>query len=174
MSAPQQCSSCGCQEIVISSDGIVNEAIEYGDADHYGIDFPDSHGYEFWEETMKNEEIEKNKIWNKLNPNVEPEKILSVDLHSPKYVKLWETFNPSKKTSNLNYKDLLGTYKLDSCFKDYRNNVSPIYKKILPDGTEAVLYKKKIGTSWQVKYHMLDLFKIKTIIFITNNCHFVN
>ena len=146
----QDCSTCGCQEIVISSDGIINDAMEYDDTDHYGISFPNSHGYEFWENVTYLEEIEKDKIWNKLNPGVKPEKILSVDIHSPKYSKLWETFNPSKKTINLKYKDLLGTYQLTSCFKDYMNNASPIYKKQLPDGTEAVLYKKEIGTSWQV------------------------
>ena len=140
---------------MISSEGIVNDVMEYDDSNYYKVNFPctnfdESCTYEFWENVTYHEEVEKNKIWAKKHSSILSERILSVDIHSPKYTNLWQDFTPLKKKNNLKYKDLLGTYKLMSCSKDYMNISSPIFKRILPDGTEAVLYKKKIGTSWQV------------------------
>ena len=146
------CSTCGCPEIVISSDGIINEAIEYHDTNAYDLSSPNSASYQFWENVTYHEEIEKNNKLKLENPGGKlREKLLSIDIHSDKFSSLWKKYNGTlNQATNLNYKDLLGSYHLDSCYEDYLKKLSPVYKKVLPDGREAFLYKKKLGATWHV------------------------
>ena len=84
-------------------------------------------------------------------------KLVSVDIHSSK---LWERYEKFRRNTNLKYKDLLGTYNLFSCSEDYNKNISPVYKKVLSDGTEAYLFRNKLGSSWEVtqKRYNTDIF----------------
>ena len=47
-------------------------------------------------------------------------------------------------------KDLLGTYQLHNCSKNLFGEVTPVYRRVLDDGTEAFIYKARIGVNWQV------------------------
>ena len=47
-------------------------------------------------------------------------------------------------------KDLLGTYQLHNCSKNLFGEVTPVYRRVLDDGTEAYIYKARIGVNWQV------------------------
>ena len=146
------CSACGCEEIVITSSGNTNEAHEFHDANDYNLRSEDANNYQFWENVTYNEEVEKyNKMLIK-NPGEKLKKrIDAVDIHSEKYSSLWKKYNGTfSKHLNLNYKDLLGTYHLTSCSEDYLKKLSPVYKKVLQDGTEAFLYKKPLGGTWHV------------------------
>ena len=105
---------------------------------------PSTEGYEFWENILF--EAQKGSF----NFDIYREELRAVDLHSSLVKNFWDRYSKFKKSTNLNYKDLLGTYELDSCSKDWRGNSSPVYKKVLNDGTEAYLYKAKIGPHWQV------------------------
>ena len=137
---------------MISSDGIINEASEYHDTNIYDLTSINSSTYQFWENVTYFEEIEKdNKLKLETPGGKLREKLLSVDIHSDKYSSLWKKYNGTfNQDRSLRYKDLLGTYNLDSCYEDYLKKLSPVYKKVLPDGTEAFLYKKKLGATWHV------------------------
>ena len=141
----EECSTCNCQAVEILADGPINKAIEYNDTAKYGVTIPNTKGYEFWENILF--EAQKGDF----NFDLYKEQLKAVDLHSSFTKNFWERYSKFKKSTNLNYKDLLGTYTLvDSCSKDWRGNASPVYKKVLSDGTEAYLYKAKIGPHWQV------------------------
>ena len=151
-SSDLNCSTCGCQEIVIFSDGIINEAIEFHDADNYDLMSSESKKYQFWENVTYHEEIAK---YNKLSQDNKRrrKKILSVDIHSNKYSSLWEKYDGTYESHrDLNYKDLLGTYQLTSCYEDFSKKISPVYTKVVHDGTTSFLYKKKLGSTWHVMY----------------------
>ena len=129
----------------ILAEGIFNSAIEYNDTANYGITIPNNKGYVFWEKTLLEAQKED------FNFDIYREKLIAVDLHSSATKNFWDRYSKFKKSTNLNYKDLLGTYQLDSCSKDWSGNSSPVYKKVLNDGTAAYLYKAKLGPHWQVK-----------------------
>ena len=137
---------------MITSSGITNEAAEFHDADKYNLRSEDANDYKFWENVTYHEEVEK---YNKMlieNPGEKLKKrIDAVDIHSEKYSSLWKKYNGTfSEHKNLDYKDLLGTYHLTSCSEDYLKKLSPVYKKVLQDGTEAFLYKKPLGGTWHV------------------------
>ena len=87
---------------------------------------------------------------NDFNFKIHREKLVAIELNTERVKKFWDWYSKFHKHTNLKYKDLLGTYHLDSCTKDFRGNGSPTYKKVLDDGTESYLYKAKIGPHWQV------------------------
>ena len=57
------------------------------------------------------------------------------------------------RSTNLRYKDLLGSYEFYEC-KEYeifgRVSRFPVYRKTVDNGTEAFLYKNKFLKEWQV------------------------
>ena len=70
------------------------------------------------------------------------------------FTRLWDPYKKLIRTTNLNFKDLLGSYDLLDCpaVKTFGKITRyPIYQKILQDGKKAYLYKNKFGSVWQVK-----------------------
>ena len=130
--------------MVIFSEGITNEAKEYNDTDVYGVDVPNTKNYQFWENKAYHEEKGKYKFRRY------GERLTSIDIHSSKTSNFWEKFQKLKKDTNLNYKDLMGTYQFDSCSKDFTGVATAVYKKVLNDGTESYFYKSRLGQGWQV------------------------
>ena len=137
------CSNCHCGTIEIVSDGITTTAHEYNDTETLGINIPNSLGYEYWE---NHKYLSDKDSYD--NHNIDhPQRLLAVDLHSSNF---WQKYSQFKRETNLKYNDLLGSYNLVSCSEDYRKSNSPVYKKILDDGTEAYFYKHRLGIRWQV------------------------
>ena len=127
----------------------------YFDANEYGVELPSTKGKEYWAnvsfvQLKEKDEIElkekHGKGWQEYD-----RKLISVDIPH------WDSYEKLKRDTNINYKDLLGTYALFSCplateFFTTKKTFTPIYKKMekLHDGKEAFLYKHKFIGSWQV------------------------
>ena len=114
-----------------------------------GVNIPNSLDYEYWENYNFN--LRKNRVIENINDPEYNIRLVGVDLHSSKTSKFWDKYSKLKRNTNLNYIDLLGSYELDSCTEDFSKNKFPVYKKVLDDGTEAYLYKKKFGIDWMVR-----------------------
>ena len=142
-----KCSKCECKAIEISSDGILNKAKEYNDTDIYGVTIENSKSYQFWENITYIKEKHRLDKQEATSNVLNSFKLVSVDIHSSK---MWEKYEKFRRNTNLKYKDLLGTYNLFSCSQDYTKNISPVYKRVLSDGTEAYLFHSKLGNSWEV------------------------
>ena len=156
---------------MITSDGIINEAAEFYDANDYNLGTNDANNYQFWENVTYHEEVEKYNKMLSANPEEKLKKRISaVDIHSEKFTSLWKKYNGTfSEHKNLDYKDLLGTYHLTSCSEDYLKKLSPVYKKVLQDGTEAFLYKKPLGGTW----HVMNIISY-TLHNMFRNVNFVN
>ena len=64
------------------------------------------------------------------------------------------------RTTNLIYKDLLGTYDLIECPETtFLGTVTryPVYQKVLSDGTKAFLHKNRYGNKWQVMFPLSQI-----------------
>ena len=141
------CSKCECQAIEITSVGVLNNAKEYNDTDTYGVTIKNLKSYPFWENItyiIEKHRLDRLQAMSNVRNNF---RLVSVDLHSSK---MWEKYEKFRRNTNLKYKDLQGTYNLFSCSEDYKKIVSPVYKRVLNDGTEAYLFRSKLGNSWEV------------------------
>ena len=138
----------------IFAGGSFDNVTEYNDTAEYGVTIPNTKGYGFWENLL----FESQK--GNFNFKIYQEKLVSIDLHSSSIIDVagnkrvlnfWDRYSKLKKGTNLNYKDLLGAYRLDSCSTNAFQKKSPVYKKVLDDGTEAYLYKANSQPNhWQV------------------------
>merc|ERR1712223_591610 len=140
-----ECSMCNCDAIELFSDGgLITKAIEYNDTEEYNVAVPNDKDHEFWE--ALNFDVMKG------NYNYESfrEKLLAVDLHSPEFGSFWKSFSKLNRNKNIRMKDLLGTYQLHNCSKNLFGEVTPVYRRVLDDGTEAFIYKARIGINWQI------------------------
>ena len=137
---------CNCEAIELFSDGPISEYREYNDTDEYNLSVPNDKGYEYWENLIY--ERENAKDFGEIHEI--RGRLLAVDLHSPEFGSFWSKFSETKRNTNLKLKDLFGTYKLHNCSKTLFGEISPVYKNVLEDGTEAYLYKSRIGFNWQV------------------------
>ena len=69
------------------------------------------------------------------------------------FTNLWKPYKNLSRNTNLNFKDLLGSYELLDCPSVTtfgKTTRYPIYYKILPHGKKAYLYKNRFGNVWQV------------------------
>ena len=76
----------------------------------------------------------------------------------------WKAYKNMSRSTNLNLKDLLGTYNLFSCPEVNVFGITtryPVYQKILSDGTEAYLSRNKYGNKWQVIFLIFCLQNVK-------------
>ena len=136
---------CNCDAIELFSDGgLITKAIEYNDTEEYNVAVPNDKDHEYWE--ALNFDVMKG------NYNYESfrEKLLAVDLHSPEFGSFWKSFSKLNRNTNIRMQDLLGTYQLHNCSKNLFGEVTPVYRRVLDDGTEAYIYKARIGVNWQV------------------------
>ena len=151
----------------IFSEGVANDATEYNDTEVYGVEGPNSKDYDFWENLIYNNEKGKYDYYKY------GQRLISVDIHTNKTVgdekrqvhrgiktPLWDVLQKFKRSTHLNYKDLFGTFYLEACSKGYGTEFSPVYKRILDDGTEAYLYRDKLGINWQVIYELKRLWSV--------------
>ena len=135
---------CNCDAIELFADGIINQAREYNDTEEYNISVPNDKGHEYWENIIFDQEKGQYKF------ETFRERLLAVDLHSPEFGSFWPSFSKLKRNTNIYFKELLGTYQFHNCSKSLFGEVTPVYKKVLQDGTEAYMYKARIGGNWQV------------------------
>ena len=69
------------------------------------------------------------------------------------FTNLWKPYRNLSRNTNLNFKDLLGSYEILDCPSVTtlgKITRFPIYYKILPDGKKAYLHKNRFGNVWQV------------------------
>ena len=156
---------CTCPVIEIISEGKTSKATEYKDGESIDIDHSNSLDPKHWEEILL-DSLNSTYLRNNLASTKPSDRILGrvvdVDLQYQNYtvarhnLTFWESYKKLLRSTNLRYKDLLGSYELYEC-KEYnifgRISRFPVYRKILSDGTEAFLFKNKFGTEWQVEYN---------------------
>ena len=159
---------CTCPVIEIISEGKTSKATEYKDGELIDIDHSNSLDPKHWEEMLL-DSLNSTYLRNNLASNKPSDRILGrvvdVDLQYQNYtvarhnLTFWESYKKLLRSTNLRYKDLLGSYELYEC-KEYnifgRISRYPVYRKILSDGTEAFLFKNKFGTEWQVEYNCIQ------------------
>ena len=148
---------CRCKTIQIVSEKLsANEVYEYEGGSDLDIESKNSISPEQWKQEWI-EIIDKNRTkfkGEKFNSQV-------VDMD---FTRLWEPYKKLIRTTNLNFKDLLGSYDLLDCppVKTFGKTTRyPIYQKILQDGKKAYLYKNKFGSVWQVyncNYNVIEFF----------------
>ena len=142
---------CSCQTIQIVSEKIPSEDVyEYKEGSKVDVEATKSIGPEQWQK-------EWIAVLDKNRTEFKGERFQSrvVDMD---FTKLWEPYKKLIRTTNLNYKDLLGSYELLSCPEVEafgRKTKFPIYQKILKDGQKAYLYKNQYGSVWQVIFILI-------------------
>ena len=160
---------CSCHTIEIVSEGATSKATEYEDGALVDIDQANSLDPEHWEELLLDSLNSTFSTFSKLKFKVNKAekssdntigRVLDVDLQYQNYtfnrhnLTFWESYKKLMRSTNLRYKDLLGSYEFYEC-KEYdifgRISRFPVYRKTVDNGTEAFLYKNKFGTEWQVK-----------------------
>ena len=159
-SEASECSMCKCDAVVLFSDGAIYDVREYYNTEEFpDISIPDNKGHEYWE----------NFIFERVKGNHEyetyRERLVSIDLHSPEFGSYWSKLSKTKRNTNLNLKDLFGTYQLHNCSKNFLGETTPVYKHVLDDGTESYLYKSRNGFYWQVRNYICILFLYLYLIF---------
>ena len=141
---------CNCEAIEFFSDGPIKAYREYYDTEEYNLTVPNDKGYEYWENLIYERENAKDSFDHNHPVRVHPVRLVAVDLHSPEFGSFWSKFSKTLRNTNRKLKDLFGTYKLHNCSKSLFGEITPVYRNVLEDGTEAYLYKSKIGFNWQV------------------------
>ena len=158
---------CSCHTIEIVSEGATSKATEYEDGALVNIDQTNSLDPEHWEKMLLdslNSTYSTKVIYDRRNISEHNSaliigRLLGVDLQYQNYdlnrhnLTFWESYKKLMRSTNLRYKDLLGSYEFYEC-KEYeifgRVSRFPVYRKTVDNGTEAFLYKNKFLKEWQV------------------------
>ena len=137
---------CRCKTIQIVSETISNNNIlEYEDRPDIDFESRNSISPEQWEKEWL-------EIINKNRTTFNGEKFES-NLVDMNFTNLWKPYKNLSRNTNLNFKDLLGSYEILDCPSVTtfgKITRFPIYYKILPDGKKAYLHKNRFGNVWQV------------------------